>query len=71
VVSKEGTQIIEIKPASQCKPPKVPVKKTRRYITESLTWITNNAKWEAATEYAKDRNWKFRIITDKDLGMLK
>jgi len=27
----------------------------------------NQAKWKAATEYAKDRNWEFKIITDKDL----
>lgn len=71
VVVKQGdgtlTQLVEIKPDSQTRPPKVPAKKTRRFINEMLTYGTNQAKWLAAEEYCKDRNWKFKIITDKDL----
>lgn len=73
VVVKQGdktmTQLIEIKPSKQCEPPKVPAKKTRRFITEMLTYGTNIAKWKAAEEYCLDRGWKFKIITEKDLGM--
>jgi hypothetical protein len=73
VVVKNGTgtltQLIEIKPAKQCEPPKVPAKRTRRFITEMLTYGTNQAKWKAAEEYCLDRGWKFKIITEKDLGM--
>jgi TnsA endonuclease N terminal len=71
VVIKKGdgtlTQMIEIKPASQCVPPKVPTKKTRRFINESLTYITNQAKFSAAESYCKDRGWVFKVITEKDL----
>jgi hypothetical protein len=73
VVVKNGTgtltQLIEIKPSKQCLPPVVPTKKTRRFITEMLTYGTNQAKWKAAEEYCLDRGWKFKIITEKDLGM--
>jgi hypothetical protein len=62
------TQMVEIKPSAQCVPPKAPTKKSRRYITEMLTWGTNQAKWKAAEEYCKDRNWKFKVITEKELG---
>lgn len=74
VVTRNGkgtlTQLVEIKPASQCQPPKIPAKRTRRFITEMLTWGTNQAKWNAASEFAADRGWKFKVITDKDLGAL-
>jgi len=63
--------LIEIKPAIQTQPPKrkdTPTgRPTIRFLNEVKTWGVNQAKWEAATEYAKDRNWEFRIITDKDL----
>jgi len=63
--------LIEIKPAIQTQPPKrkdTPIgRPTRRFLNEVKTWGVNQAKWKAATEYAKDRNWEFKIITDKDL----
>jgi hypothetical protein len=61
------TQIIEVKPAHQCVPPKVPAKRTKRFINEALTFGTNSAKFAAAEEYCRDRGWKFKIITDKDI----
>ena len=27
----------------------------------------NKAKWKAATEFCKDQNWEFKIITEKEL----
>lgn len=65
---KTATLMIEIKPFAQTKEPKKPSKKTRRYITECLTWGKNQAKWEAAREYCADKNWQFVIITEKELG---
>jgi hypothetical protein len=63
--------LIEIKPAVQTKPPQVkhtPTgRPTRRFLNEVTTWGVNQAKWKAAEEYAKDRKWEFKIITDKDL----
>jgi hypothetical protein len=63
------TVIIEIKPAKQTQPPARQEKMTRRYLTEVKTWGTNEAKWKAASEYCKDRGWKFVIFTEKELGI--
>jgi len=61
------TYLIEIKPDSQTKPPKFPGKKTKRYITEGLTYVKNQNKWKAATEFANDRGWEFQIWTEHTL----
>jgi hypothetical protein len=68
-LSDGRTYLIEVKPAKQCEPPVFPGKRTQRYLTESLTFLKNQAKWKAATEYAKDRNWGFKIITERELGL--
>ena len=78
-VKKRNTQgqiesvLIEVKPLAQTKPPAVSITKgqkpTRRYINEVMTWGVNEAKWKAATEYCKDRGWKFIIMTEKELGV--
>jgi hypothetical protein len=61
--------ILEVKPKSQSVPPQKKTKITRSYIKEVVTWGVNEAKWKAAVEYCKDRNWKFRVITEDDLGI--
>ena len=63
------TYLVEVKPAAQCEPPVFPGKRTQRYLTESLTFMKNQAKWAAAKEYSKDRGWEFKIITEKELGL--
>ena len=63
------TYLVEVKPAKQTVPPVYPGKRTQRYLTESLTYIKNQAKWAAATEYCKDRGWQFKIITEHELGL--
>ena len=68
-VSTGKTYIIEVKPAAQTQPPIYPGRQTQRYITESLTFMKNQAKWEAANEFARDRGWEFKIITEKELGL--
>ena len=62
------SMILEVKPMSQAKPPK-PRKMTKQYIQEVVTWGINEAKWNAAVEYCKDRKWNFKVITEKDLGI--
>lgn len=62
------SMILEVKPSSQAKPPKVR-RMTKQYIQEVMTWGVNEAKWNAAVEYCKDRNWAFKVITEKDLGI--
>lgn len=72
IVNKAGlikTYLIEIKPDSQTKPPIYKGKQTRRYLNESMTFIKNQSKWEAATRYAKDRGWEFMILTEHHLGI--
>ena len=59
--------VVEIKPKIQTKPPKKRNKITRKYLKEVKTWGVNEAKWKAAEAFCKDRDWKFKIITEKDL----
>ena len=70
--NKQGlieSTIIEVKPSSQARPPKMQKRATRKYITEVMTWGVNEAKWKAADAYCKDRGWKFVVVTEKDLGI--
>jgi len=62
--------MIEIKPKGQTRPPKTPQRKTRRYIKESLTYVKNQSKWKAASEFALDRGWKFEVWTEDTLKAL-
>jgi len=65
--------LIEVKPSSQCKPPSISKKNTpkgrvsRRYLNEVKTWGINSAKWEAAEAFCRKKDWKFVIMTEKDL----
>jgi hypothetical protein len=61
--------LIEIKPEKFTKPPEIPKKKTKRFIDEVFQYGVNDAKWKAAFEFCKDRNMKFVILTEKDLGI--
>ena len=63
------TYIVEIKPHTQTKPPEYPGRKTKRFITESLTFVKNQSKWKAAEEWCKDRGYEFKIITERELGI--
>lgn len=72
VKTKDGriqTYLVEVKPKGQTQPPKYPGKKTKRYLTEAMTFIKNQSKWDAAEEYCKQRGWIFRVITEDDLGL--
>jgi len=61
------TILVEIKPDKETKPPTFTGRKTKRYITEGLTYVKNMNKWAAAQEYAKDRGWEFQIWTENEL----
>lgn len=63
------TYLVEIKPESQIRPPIPPKKKTKRYIAEVMTWGKNEAKWKAAEEFCKQRNYEFIKLTERDLGI--
>jgi len=69
--TREGkTYIIEIKPKKQTAPPKTPKRKTRRFLKESLTYVKNQSKWKAASEFAADRGWHFEVWTEDTLRAL-
>lgn len=63
------TLVIEVKPSKQTTEPKIPAsgRKTRRYISEVMTYTINDAKWRAAQIACEKKGWKFRIITEKEI----
>jgi len=72
VQKKDGlvmTYVLEVKPDYQTKQP-VRKRKTQKFINESVTYIINQSKWKAATEFCKDRGWEFKILTEHDLGII-
>lgn len=69
VRTNTGAMILEVKPLNQSIAPEVNKKVTKRYINEVVTYGVNQAKWKAAQEYCLDRGWKFKVITEKDLGI--
>ena len=67
---QDKTILVEIKPEKETVPPTNP-NKSKKYIAESLTYVKNMNKWEAANEYCKDRGWEFQIWTEKTLQEMK
>lgn len=63
------TVVVEIKPYKETKPPTVQSKPSKRYLKEVYTWGINSAKWKAAEQFCKDRNWQFIIMTENELGI--
>ena len=62
--------VVEVKPKKETKmPPTNPKKRTKSWAYSVKTWAVNQAKWKAATEYCKDRNYEFKIMTEDDLGI--
>lgn len=60
------TFIVEVKPHKETEPPKRP-DKSKRYISEAMTYVKNQNKWNAAEKYAKDNGYTFMIWTEKEL----
>jgi hypothetical protein len=61
-------ELIEIKPSAQTQPPKKRGKKKQStYLKEVYTYNVNIDKWKAASLYAKQRGWTFRLLTEKDI----
>ena len=65
--------LVEIKPKAQTVPPKEPKRKTPKSISkfnsDIETFLTNQAKWEAAKRFADERGLKFIILTERELGV--
>lgn len=72
VKTKDGstkTMILEIKPKKQAMEPAKKKRVTKQYLQEVMTWGVNQAKWKAAEEYALDRGWEFKVLTEEHLGL--
>jgi hypothetical protein len=70
VLTSGQTYLIEIKPESQTQEPKKKSRKTKRYITEVMTYAKNQSKWEAANRICEARGWIFQVWTEKTLKNL-
>lgn len=71
-VGKDGsisTLVIEVKPKEQTMAPKRPEKLTETYVRKARTYAVNEAKWKAAIKFCDDRDWKFQILTEHELGI--
>lgn len=81
VKKRDGTEsrvLIEIKPHCDTLPPKptpldARMKQRKAFIRQSKIYLENKAKWEAATQYAKDNGMEFLVVTErtmKDMGIM-
>lgn len=61
--------MIEIKPKKQTAPPPKPKRQTKGYIAEAYEYARNQAKWEAAREWCRDRGYEFKVLTEDELGI--
>jgi hypothetical protein len=68
--NKQGeveTVMIEVKPKKQTQPPKKPKRQTKKFLNEAKTYLTNQAKWEAASAFCDIKGWTFKILTEKEI----
>jgi hypothetical protein len=65
------TYIIEVKPASQCKPPKKRKRISIKYKNDLKRFIVNQSKFKAARKWADKRGMEFIILTEKELDIPK
>jgi hypothetical protein len=69
--------MIEVKPKKQTQMPnpmnknKTPTGRiSRRYLNEVATYAINEAKWDAAEKYCKERGWRFEKLTEEHIRPL-
>lgn len=55
-------ELIEVKPASQTF-----MEKTGRSKSNQASWVVNQAKWEAARAWCKQKGITFRVVTENDI----
>lgn len=60
---------IEIKPKKETLPPTT--KNKTRLITETQTYLINQAKWAAARLFCEGKGAEFIVLTEYDLGIKK
>ncbi len=70
--NKPEVFLIEVKPKRQTvlKPATKATKNTKKRLNEEITYATNIAKWNAAENFCLKKGWKFRVVTEQELGVL-
>jgi hypothetical protein len=61
------TELFEVKPQKYTQPPRAVGKNKKTQLYEQVTYAINIAKWKAASLYATQKGWKFRIVTERDM----
>ena len=64
---EEKTYAIEVKPDKETRPPKT--KSRKRLILETETFLVNQAKWKAASEFCLQNGMHFIILNEYDLAI--
>ena len=71
-INRDGrvlTEMVEVKPIRQVKGPNPnPKKKTKSWMNQVNTYITNQCKWKAAEEYCQEQGWEFRLLTEQNIS---
>lgn len=76
IIMNEIKYLVEIKPQSSLYKPifkdskKNNLKALRNYQYAMAEYIKNSCKWEAAKKFAKARNCRFIVLTDKEIQKL-
>lgn len=69
---EDHIELIEVKPFRETVAPKNHGnKKQSTLLMECRTWAVNQAKWEAAKKFCAQQNITFRLMTEKELKIIK
>jgi len=65
--------LVEIKPLSQSIKPTLPknLKPSKSYKHNAISYMVNHFKWEAATQYCKNKGYEFKVLTENDVYNMK
>lgn len=63
-------RIIEVKPKKETEKPKEPKRKTKNYINEVATWLTNQEKWKEARYHCAKHDMTFEVWTEETLDQI-
>lgn len=69
--------VIEVKPQRKVEKPVISEERLNNQRTRKkemdkyIEWMVNQAKWEAAEKHCTKCGWIFKIMTEKDLGLIK
>jgi hypothetical protein len=59
---KSHVEVIEVKPSNQTN-----LKEAKRSQKNSMHWVLNQAKWEVARQWCKQKGIVFRVINEGDI----